>query len=543
MPKKIQIRPPGLKPTTKVGTLGTLPRAARPRVGHRAARGRGRDHRRRLLRALPLMLEAYCWPQSVAPGEPAGLHVSSRHRRVRRRGRARGGRTRGRVALATGGGRRSRDPCRRRSRRLRLARGDRDPGRTLAIRLLLRDRHGGRRARRRLPGGSARRPARRASRSCSCSPPPRGTPTTTGAVRRSTPAARASRSNGRWRPGSCVKPEPARRKMQPEPDREGRWFFEWAEPLGLSVWSGGAGWWNWERPFVRWAESATVTASTSRSVRTSSNTPRCSRATACTPAWATTSTGRGACATPSTRSPTAGGNAMILSGNTCFWQVRFDEDHRTMTCFKYRADEDPVVGTPDERFLTGPWSDRRIGTARDLARSASRSPAAATRATGSACRAARARTRCGAPSTGRSRARTCATATRSAATTRSWPTRWTACELATGPDGLPVPTHADGAPESLEILATAPARLWAQDEQPCRYAHEPGRAREHRDGRVRPGLARPGASRHEQPRVHGGVLQARRRHRLQRRRHRLGLRAGVRRPRRRRGSPATCSNG
>ena len=45
-------------------------------------------------------------------------------------------------------------------------------------------------------------------------------------------------------PGFLVKPEPHRRKMQPEPDREALWFFEWAEPLGLSVWSGGAGWWN-----------------------------------------------------------------------------------------------------------------------------------------------------------------------------------------------------------------------------------------------------------------------------------------------------------
>src|SRR3712207_8823859 len=51
-----------------------------------------------------------------------------------------------------------------------------------------------------------------------------------------------------------TKPEPARRKMQPHPDREGLWFFEWAEPRGVSVWSGGAGWRNWERPFVRWAE-------------------------------------------------------------------------------------------------------------------------------------------------------------------------------------------------------------------------------------------------------------------------------------------------
>jgi hypothetical protein len=47
------------------------------------------------------------------------------------------------------------------------------------------------------------------------------------------------------------------------------------------------------------------------------------------------------------------------------------------------------------------------------------------------------------------------------------------CELALE-DGLPVPTHADGAPASLEILATAPARLWSQEEQPSRYAHEPG---------------------------------------------------------------------
>lgn len=41
-------------------------------------------------------------------------------------------------------------------------------------------------------------------------------------------------------------------------------------------------------------------------------------------------------------------------------------------------------------------------------------------------------------------------------------------------DGLPVPTHEDGAPGTLEVLATAPARLWSRDEQPSRYAREPG---------------------------------------------------------------------
>jgi hypothetical protein len=32
----------------------------------------------------------------------------------------------------------------------------------------------------------------------------------------------------------------------------------------------------------------------------------------------------------------------------------------------------------------------------------------------------------------------------------------------------------DGAPAGLEILATAPAHLWAQHEQPTCYANEPG---------------------------------------------------------------------
>ena len=161
-------------------------------------------------------------------------------------------------------------------------------------------------------------------------------------------------------PGFLVKPEPARRKMQPEPDREGLWFFEWAEPLGLSVWSGGAGWWNWERVFVRWAESNGYTVDVAISQDLEQH-PEVLDGHRLTRASATTSTGRGACATPSTAFVAGGGNAMILSGNTCFWQVRFEDDHRAMTCFKYRADEDPVAGTADERFLSGVWSDRRIG--------------------------------------------------------------------------------------------------------------------------------------------------------------------------------------
>ena len=41
-----------------------------------------------------------------------------------------------------------------------------------------------------------------------------------------------------------------------------------------------------------------------------------------------------------------GGNHAIFSGNTCFWQVRYADDGRTMICYKHKAHEiDPVLNT------------------------------------------------------------------------------------------------------------------------------------------------------------------------------------------------------
>jgi hypothetical protein len=168
----------------------------------------------------------------------------------------------------------------------------------------------------------------------------------------------------------------------------------------------------------------------------------------------------------------AGGNAAVLSGNTCFWQVRFDEHHRAMTCFKYRADEDPVVGTADERRVTGPWSDRRIAWPE-------------TRTIGlTFTRGGYSRYGLGVP-----RGSGAYTVWRS----DHWAFEGTGLRYGdelgradaivayevdgvelTLRDGLPIPTGSDGAPDGLEILATAPARLWSQEEQPSRYAHEPG---------------------------------------------------------------------
>jgi hypothetical protein len=417
------------------------------------------------------MLEAYAWPQSVAPGEPFGLKISSDHARVDVEVVREGAtpevvhRAHGLVATTQRTPRdAAADGC-----------GWDD---TVSITLPVETRSGYHSIT--VTAGDERADAFIVVRPDAGEPAPillvlstttwnayndwGGPSLYTGGTRVSFDRPLA--------PGFLVKPEPARRKMQPHPDREGRWFFEWAEPLGLSVWSGGAGWWNWERVFLRWAESNgyAVDVAVSQDLEQHPEVLDGHRLYASVGhdeywSWGMRDAIDGFVA--------GGGNAMILSGNTCFWQVRFEDDHGAMTCFKYRADEDPVVGTADERLLSGVWSDRRIGRPET-------STIGLTFTHGGYSRYG-----LGVPGA-------------SGAFTVHRPDHWAfegtdlrygdalgldhtvvayevdGVELTTGPDGLPAPTHLDGAPDTLEILATAPARLWAQHEQPSRYAHEPG---------------------------------------------------------------------
>ena len=269
--------------------------------------------------------------------------------------------------------------------------------------------------------------------------------------------------------GFLAKPEPAVRKAEAVPDREALGYFGWAEEHDLSPWSGGAGWWTWERPFVAWAEREgfAIDVAVSQDLETHPEVldgRRLLLSVGHDEYWSwgmrdTVETFLG-----------RGGNAAFFGGNTCWWQVRFEG--ATMVCFKYRADEDPVVGSDEQRFLTGSWSDRRIG----------RSEASMTGLSFS--RGGYSRYGAGVP--------------RASGAYTVWrPDHWAftgtglrygdalgladaivgyevdGCDL-TIVDGLPVPTHEDGAPGTLEVLATAPARLWSRDEQPSRYAREPG---------------------------------------------------------------------
>ena len=272
--------------------------------------------------------------------------------------------------------------------------------------------------------------------------------------------------------GFLVKPEPVGRMMQTTPDREAMGYRSWARPLGLSDWSGGAGWWNWERPFLRWAESNgyRVDVATSHDLDAHPEILDGHRLTLHVGHDEYWSWGMRDALDAHVA---AGGNAAIFSGNTCFWQIRFEDDGRAMTCFKYRAGaDDPVLGTPDERFLSGIWSDRRVGRPETstigltFTRGGySRYGLGVPRASGGYTVAR--------PTTGRSRARASATATRSASATRSSRTRSTAARSPCA-TGCPSRRTRTAPRMTLEILATAPARLWSQDEQPTRYAHEPG---------------------------------------------------------------------
>jgi len=155
-----------------------------------------------------------------------------------------------------------------------------------------------------------------------------------------------------------------------------------------------------------------------------------------------------------------GGNALFLSGNTAFWQVRFEADHRQMVSYKYAAPwVDPLRDGPDRHLTTAMWSDPIVERPEQQLTGVSFTRGGYTRF--------------GASTPG---------ATGGYAVERSdhWVFGGTGlrygdqlgaevgvvgyeadgCDLSLS-DGLLVPTGADGAPVDMTVLATAPAHLWS----------------------------------------------------------------------------------
>lgn len=273
--------------------------------------------------------------------------------------------------------------------------------------------------------------------------------------------------------GFLQKPEPAGRIacLEQAIDRDATHYRDWAQQHGLSDWSGAAGWHNWELPFVRWAETSgfALDVAVNSDLEFHPEVLAGHRLMVSVGhdeywSWAMRDTAE--------QFISQGGNVAFFSGNDLCWQVRFEDDGRTMVSYKYQFADDPVFGTSDQHLLTSLWCDHLIGRPEN-------------RLTGvSASRGGYVRLGLGVP--------------RGSGGYTVWrPENWVfegtdlrygdllgaaasvvayeadGCEF-TVENGLPIPTHADGTPAGFTILATSPARLWSADELPSRYEGEPG---------------------------------------------------------------------
>ena len=134
--------------------------------------------------------------------------------------------------------------------------------------------------------------------------------------------------------------------------------------LGYSSWSMAAGWANWELLFVQWAESQGYELGFATSADLHSDPSLFAGYNIYL------SVGHDEYWTKNMRDQIddfvlEGGNAAFFSGNTAFWQARFNEDCSQLVCYKMALQDDPYYqphqlagGLPE---LSTMWSDPLVG--------------------------------------------------------------------------------------------------------------------------------------------------------------------------------------
>jgi hypothetical protein len=150
-----------------------------------------------------------------------------------------------------------------------------------------------------------------------------------------------------------------------------------------------------------------------------------------------------------------GGNAAFLSGNVCFWQVRSEDGGRALVGWKADFDRDPVYATGDRRLLSGMWSNRLVGRPENRLTGVSFAYGGYHRFFehgGDGCYTVHRPDHWVFAGTGLRRG------DRLGAADKVVGYECDGCRF-TLEGALPVPTHADGTPETFTILGTAPAGL------------------------------------------------------------------------------------
>lgn len=231
------------------------------------------------------------------------------------------------------------------------------------------------------------------------------------------------------------------------------------------LWCNSAGWHNWERRFVRWAEAAGYVLSYG-----------VNQDLHCSPdlvsdypllltighdeywSWEMRDNAE--------RFVADGGNWIILSGDTCTWQVRYQDDGSSIVCFKDVSHEtDPVLSTGDVSRLTTMWSDPIVGRPETTTIGLTFTRGGYHRIGGAIPNGD------GAYEIHRPRhwafqGLDLMKGDRIGGSSFAVAYEVNGCALSSE-GNVPRPTYEDGAPESLEILATAPARLISISDTTC----------------------------------------------------------------------------
>ena len=253
--------------------------------------------------------------------------------------------------------------------------------------------------------------------------------------------------------------------VEVEPDEEHRRLPAYLRENEYPLWCASGGWHSWERRFVRWAESAGV------ALDYAVNSDLDLHPEVLDGHRLLLSVGHDEYWSWGMRDSVdafvdGGGSWAIFSGNTSFWQVRYEDDGRTMVCHKMRArKDDPVARTDDRRFLTTIWSAPAVGRPECLTTGLSFTRGGYARVGEATPRSS------GGYSVHRPEHPFFAGTGLRYGDVLGGDDRIVAyevdgCEL-TMVDGLPVPTYADGTPAGFEVLGTAPARLLSITAEHC----------------------------------------------------------------------------
>jgi hypothetical protein len=270
--------------------------------------------------------------------------------------------------------------------------------------------------------------------------------------------------------GFLRKPEPYPRypNLDDVDDPEHERFRAWADLHGLARWSGSAGWYSWERLFVQWAERAGY------AVDVAVNSDLEHHPDVVNGYPLVVSVGHDEYWSWGMRDTAEsyvehGGNIAFLSGNSVCWQVRYEDDGRTMVCHKDDVVGDPLYGTDQQHLVSTLWCSKIVGRPENQLTGVSFSRGGYIRM-GNAVPAATGGYTAWRPDHWVFAGSNVHYGDQFGTKDRITVYEVDGCEFTLSlDDGLPMPTGRDGTPPDFTILATAPARLWSFAELPSRY--------------------------------------------------------------------------